>query len=225
MATGYYVKKLSGERLRRCYAIAPPRVVRYLEAEIRHLESLVETGDRVLELGCGYGRVAFALAGRAGHVVGVDTAGESLRLARDLDESNGRCAFLRMDAARLGFRDAVFDVVACVQNGVCAFGLDPRILIRQALRVLRPGGRLVLSSYAPGFWSQRLDWFERQAREGLVGEIDRDASGDGVIVCRDGFRAAALDGEGFMRLGEDLELVPEITEVDGSSVFCTFMKP
>jgi SAM-dependent methyltransferase len=84
---GYYARKLSGERLRRCYEIASPRVRRYLEAEIEFVLGRLEPRSHVLELGCGYGRMLRVLAGKAGRAVGIDTACESLLLARAVSSS------------------------------------------------------------------------------------------------------------------------------------------
>lgn len=221
---GYYSEKLAGERLRRCYEIAPPRVRRYLSAEIEFILSRIETGDSVLELGCGYGRVVFALAGKPNQVVGIDTAEESLRLARSLTTEGSRYEFLNMEATCLDFMDDRFDVVLCIQNGICAFGVDRRALVRESLRVTRPGGRIIFSSYSPKFWQHRLEWFRLQSEAGLLGEIDTGATGNGVIVCKDGFRAGAMDSDGFLALAEELGVVAEITEVDDSVIFCEFSK-
>lgn len=81
---GYYSAKLSGERLRKCYDLASARVQQYLEAEIQFVLSRLRPGDSVLELGCGYGRVALQLGGVAARVVGIDTSSDSLDLARRL---------------------------------------------------------------------------------------------------------------------------------------------
>jgi len=66
---GYYSEKLSAERLRRVYEIAPPRVRRYLEAETEHILSRIRRSDTVVELGCGYGRVLARIAKAAGLAV------------------------------------------------------------------------------------------------------------------------------------------------------------
>ena len=216
----YYTEKLSGDRLRRCYAIAPQRVRQYLQAEIDHVRERLHPGDSVLELGCGYGRVALELVDRASRVVGIDTAAESLELGRRLAGSRGPCEFLEMDAVAMSFPDRAFDVVLCVQNGICAFGVDKARLVREAARVCRPGGRVLFSSYTERFWPHRLEWFELQAAQGLVGEIDYAATRDGQIVCKDGFRAGFMRPEDFQELWEKLGLVPQTQDVDGSSTFC-----
>ena len=53
-------ERLSAERLQRCYELAPPEVQAYLEAEVQYLQAATSPGARVLELGCGYGRVLHA---------------------------------------------------------------------------------------------------------------------------------------------------------------------
>jgi 2-polyprenyl-6-hydroxyphenyl methylase/3-demethylubiquinone-9 3-methyltransferase len=214
---GYYSEKLSGQRLRLCYELAPPRVQRYLEAEIDFVLRHVRPSCRVLELGCGYGRVLGRLVDRAVVVLGIDTSLDSLHLARE--ELGGKCRLAAMDAIALALADAVFDLVICVQNGIAAFGVDKRKLLEEAIRVTRSGGTVLCSTYSEKFWDHRLEWFRIQATHGLIGELDPEATSDGVIVCKDGFRADTVSSEGFRSLlaGNG---PPRITEVDGSSLFC-----
>ena len=66
----YYSEKLSAERLKLCYDIAPPSVQRYLIAEITHVRERINPKDHILELGCGYGRVLNELLSNAALLVG-----------------------------------------------------------------------------------------------------------------------------------------------------------
>ncbi len=191
---------------------------------MEHLLSRVGEGDLVLDLGCGYGRTLPALGRRAGRVVGIDNSIRSLRLARESLAPGAGCSLVAMDAASLGFLPGVFDIVSCIQNGISAFHVDRHTLVRECVGAVRPDGLVLLSSYAEAFWPDRLEWFERQADEGLLGEIDRERTGDGTIVCRDGFTATTV-GEGeFLSLCEGLPVRAEIVEVDGSSLFCEIRK-
>lgn len=221
----YYSEKLSGKRLRECYDIAPARVKQYLDAEIHHVLSMTKPEDSVLELGCGYGRVTWEIAVVAKRVVGIDTAAESIVLARSREKNGMSCEFLEMDATTLSFDDNGFDLVVCIQNGICAFGVDQFVLVKEAIRVARPGGHVLFSSYSGKFWPHRLEWFELQAERGLLGEIDYDTTGDGVIVCKDGFRAGAMGDAEFRELCKRIELEPTINEVDESSIFYELVKP
>jgi 2-polyprenyl-6-hydroxyphenyl methylase/3-demethylubiquinone-9 3-methyltransferase len=130
-----------------------------------------------------------------------------------------------MDAAAPTFRDGAFDVVVCVQNGICAFAVDPERLMREALRVTRPGGRALFSTYSAAFWPERLRWFESQAAAGLVGAIDYDQTKNGTVVCKDGFRTGLFSPEALRGLSRKLGVEPVITTVDDSSVFCEILVP
>lgn len=223
MKKDYYAKKLSAERLRKVYDVASPRVRQYLEEEIRFVLGRISPDARVLELGCGYGRVLERLASRTKKVVGIDTSQESLVLA--VQQGRGGCMLALMDAVSLGFAKKTFDLVACIQNGISAFKVEPIELMREAIRVTRPGGRVLFSSYAEKFWPYRLEWFRVQAGHGLLGEIDEEATGDGVIVCKDGFRATTFRPGDFLALTASLGLTAKIFEVDGSSIFCEIICP
>ena len=51
----------------------------------------------------------------------------------------------------------------------------------------------MFSSCTPQFLEHRLEWFEIQSAHHLIGEIDYQATANGTIVCRDGFRATTAD--------------------------------
>jgi ubiquinone/menaquinone biosynthesis C-methylase UbiE len=215
----YYPDKLFGERLKRCYEIAPSRIQQYLEAEIDHVLSKIHLPDHVLELGCGYGRVVKQLIGKAKRIVGIDTSFKSLQYAVEYVGESDTCEFYQMNAIKLEFENQEFDIVFCIQNGISAFGVDQRELLREAVRVTRRGGIVLFSSYSAKIWEARLEWFEEQAAAQLIGEIDYEATGSGVIVCRDGFRATTISAEDFQILTSDLNINITMEEVDESSIF------
>jgi ubiquinone/menaquinone biosynthesis C-methylase UbiE len=215
----YYAQKLSAERLRLCYEIAPPRIKQYLEAEIDFVLAKIKTSDLVLELGCGYGRVLQKILKKAKTVVGIDNSDASLRLGQEEIGKVSSLHVLEMDAVNLGFKQGQFNVVVCIQNGLSAFRVDQRRLIAEAMRVTRSGGTVLFSSYSERFWSDRLGWFRLQSKLGLIGEIDEAATGNGVIVCKDGFRASTVSPDEFLLWASSLNIDPVFSEVDGSSVF------
>ena len=61
----YYQQKLSAQRLKLCYDIAPKRVRQYFEAEINFVLDKINSSDQVLELGCGCGRILQILLAKA----------------------------------------------------------------------------------------------------------------------------------------------------------------
>lgn len=214
----YYADRLSAERLKRCYDIAPPRVEQYLEAETEHVLGSIKSSHRVLELGCGYGRVLDRLLDVADCVVGIDLSYESLRYARQtIDRPNLHLAM--MDAATLAFAPSQFDVVVCIQNSLSAFKVDTPTLVRESMRVAKRGGLCLFSTYSERFWDQRLEWFRLQSEEGLIGEIDWEHTREGIIRCKDGFKATTFSRNSLLKLTKSLGLKAEIKEVDRSSLF------
>jgi 2-polyprenyl-6-hydroxyphenyl methylase/3-demethylubiquinone-9 3-methyltransferase len=217
---GYYTEKLAAENLKRCYDIAPPRTQQYLEAEIQYILGHLSPSHVVLELGCGYGRILARISANCAKVVGIDTSFESLTLTRNLGTSQDSIHIAQMHATSLGFPDDTFDVTLCAQNGISAFKVDPRELLSECIRVTRPGGICLLSSYSGKFWPFRLEWFRVQSDAGLLGEIDWHKTKDGVIICKDGFRATTYGADDFLTLTDGFDVKVEIIEVDESSLFC-----
>ena len=219
----YYSDKLSAQRLKQVYEIAPIKVRQYLDAEVIHVLEKIRPGDLVVELGCGYGRIIPRLAAKAGWVVGIDTSGASLEYAREaFDLPN--CSLSRMNAVKLGFCDGAFDCVVCIQNGISAFHVDQQALVGESVRVAKAGGTVLFSSYSERFWKDRLEWFELQSKAGLVGEIDYEKTRDGVIVCKDGFTATTVSRDHFLALTTQLHADVRIVEVNESSLFCEIVR-
>jgi ubiquinone/menaquinone biosynthesis C-methylase UbiE len=101
-------------------------------------------GRRVLEVGCGLGDDAAALANRVapgGSVVAIDGSQAMIDAARKRHGQLAGLSFEVADAAQLPFEDASFD--ACRIDRVLQHIADPARPIAEMTRVLRPGGVLV----------------------------------------------------------------------------------
>jgi len=220
----YYSKKLSAERLQRVYDIASPRVRQYFRSEIDYVLGKINPGDIVLDLGCGYGRIIPDLAKIARSVSGIDNSLESLHYGRQMLKDISNCHLLCMNAVQLGFHDDTFDLTICIQNGISAFHVNPKDLIRETTRITKPNGTILFSTYSEKFWSDRLEWFEMQSREGLLGEIDFDKTGDGNIVCKDGFTATTITRAQFAEFMQGFNVTRKLHEVDDSTLFCEIRK-
>ena len=98
---------------------------------------LPEPGRATLEVGCGEGRVARDLRDRGHRVTAIDASPTLVELAREADPSGD---YRVADAAALPFRDESFDLVVAY-NSLMDFDDLPGA-VREAARVLEPGGRL-----------------------------------------------------------------------------------
>lgn len=223
--TGYYASRLSAESLKHCYEIAPPRVQQYLRAEVDFVSGRLPSDAIVLDLGCGYGRTMVQFAAASAFVVGIDTSRRSLHEAHRLLGPVPNHLLAHMDASRIEFVDGSFDVVVCIQNGLSAFHTDREKVVREAVRVTRPGGTTYFSTYSDVFWEDRLEWFELQASAGLIGPLDRERTGNGLIVCTDGFESSTVRPAEIGQIVAGVEAELEVVEVDESSIFYVLSKP
>ncbi len=97
-----------------------------------------------LDIGCGAGRLLRDLAPRAGSVVGVDAFAAMLTRARERAEQLGlgNVSFVEASASKLPFPDESFDRI--VLANLLFYLPDPVMALREAARLLRPSGTIVL---------------------------------------------------------------------------------
>jgi SAM-dependent methyltransferase len=148
--------------------------------------------DRVLDVGCGTGRLAAAALERIdahGRVVGIDPAMPRIALARKRVDS--RLEFRAGFAEDLSyFPDASFDVVYL--NSVLNWVADPPRAMRQAHRVLGPGGRLGIATTV-GDRTNELHTLARRAWKTVRGvKVAAGGSSGDRAPQKEGIKAAAI---------------------------------
>ncbi|HEY7595480.1 MAG TPA: class I SAM-dependent methyltransferase [Actinophytocola sp.] len=131
---------------------------------------------RVLDFGCGAGRLSQALAEHADEVVGADVSPPMLDVARELDES-GRCTFVLNESDDLGqFPASSFDLV---YSELVLQHLPPSVIdgyLAEFVRVLRPGGVALLQcttrplwTFKGAVWRLAPGWLIRRAQQLFLG--------------------------------------------------------
>lgn len=109
----------------------------------------VKPGERVLDVACGSGNLAFPAAKAGATVTGVDIATNLLEQGRARAESEGlKIQFDEGDAENLQYADGTFDSVVTMFGAM--FAPRPELVSAELTRVCRPGGRIAMANWTPG---------------------------------------------------------------------------
>jgi arsenite methyltransferase len=131
--------------------LLPQLEVLYHTADVVRRRRLVrealaaETGERILDVGCGPGFYATELlmdVGPSGGITAVDRSPQMLAAARHRSAGHENIAFREGDATTLPVDDHSFDAALCVQ--VLEYVTDVPAALSEMHRALRPGGRVVV---------------------------------------------------------------------------------
>lgn len=141
------------------FAASIPERVTEMEADAIASFAPPARFPRLLDLGCGAGRVAASLQRRGFSVTGVDVSPSALRSAR---RTVPGASFVALDQRHVGLMRWEFDVVISIWNSLgFATREDDAETLAGLHGVLSGGGRLLLDLFHP-------DWLERNARVGHV---------------------------------------------------------
>lgn len=128
------------------------RTMHVAEAELERVFMEVVGQSRFsdfLDIGTGTGRILELLAGQSERGIGIDTSAEMLTLARSyLDKAGIRNAHVRKgDMYNLPIDDDTIDLATL--HLVLHYSMEPALVIAEACRTLKPGGRLIIVDFAP----------------------------------------------------------------------------
>lgn len=149
---GPFYATLWGDNIHVGYWTGPDDTSSNIEAQDRLTDLLIEkvnltAGQTLLDVGCGVGRPAIRLSQCTGSsVTGITVSADQVARATRLAEQHGvadRVRFHRADATMLPFDDASFDAAWAFES--LLHMPDRMHVLREIWRVLRPGGRFVLT--------------------------------------------------------------------------------
>lgn len=164
---------------------------RVREQLVARLDWIAFTPEVVVDLGCGTGHAAVALAARwpDARVIAVDAAPGMLEQAARRDPA-GRCERLCADARALPLPDAAVDLVFC--NLVLQWCDDLDAVFAEVARVLRPRGLFTFTTLGPDTLVELRDaWRAADAGEHVIPFTDMHDIGDGLV--RAGLAEPVLD--------------------------------
>lgn len=164
----------------------------------RHTDILIEAvglgkGQRLLDVGCGFGRPAIRFAQRTeAEVLGINVSAEQIRKANELAAESGvsdRVAFEVADVNALPYADGSFAAVWVVET--LMYLPDRLHALKEIHRVLEPGGTLAISDYV-----EKEDLSDEQRKalaEGFTVDSLPTAAQYGELVAEAGFTTVSTE--------------------------------
>ena len=159
----------------------------------------LESGDKILDLGCGFGRHAFEAARRGAEVIALDAGRDEVEgvknmfaamvAAGELDAGTLRTAAVQGDALHLPFPDATFDRVICSE--VLEHILDDEAVMAELSRVLADDGTMAVT--VPRFGPELVNW--------ALSDEYYDTPGGHVRIYRRSTLLERLAGAGLVPFG------------------------
>jgi SAM-dependent methyltransferase len=167
----------------------------------------IESGDAVLELGCGPGGLGLSAAeqvGANGRVVLSDVAPEMTAIAAERAERRGlrNVVTRELDMEHLDVADASFDKVLCREALMLV--ADPTQAARESRRVLRPGGRAIFAVWGPPAENPWLGVLLDALSAQLGAPVPPPGMPGPFALAENGALAAILHGAGF----HDVDVTP-----------------
>ena len=114
---------------------------------VKKLDDEIPMRSNILEAGCGTGQLSIALSRYARQIYGIDLSKGSLIEAKQFINSNDikSVHLFRMNIFKLFFKENTFDVI--ISNGVLHHTYNPKLAFSKLVRVLKPGGIIVIGLY------------------------------------------------------------------------------
>jgi SAM-dependent methyltransferase len=150
--------------------------------EIDFLISLIGPGKgrRLLDVGCGPGRHAVALALQGWDVTGIDISQSFLDIAaQDARRAGVGMSLFQVDARRMPFDDEFDCVISICQGGFGLMGKDDDLVLRRIAEATAPAGTVVLTAFSAYYSVREQTDAHLDADSGVVHEVTtiRDPAG------------------------------------------------
>jgi len=173
---------------------------------IADLVDLISTGvnDDVLEIACGVARIGRELAPRCRSWTGADRSPNMLRFAAARLDGGGKTRLVQLRRSGLSdLPDCAYDVVYCINSMAHMDEIDHWRYLRDSLRVLRPGGRILfenLNLKSPQGWKAFVELEHKYRDAAVPSYMTRFSTPEELVeyAARAGFELIRTDEKGVM---------------------------
>lgn len=140
----------------------------YVWGDLKPFKKYVKNGDKILDLGCGAGRLYQLFDGLQVEYIGVDISEGQIKIAQEQYPHN---TYIIAEMGKLPLPDASFDSIFCIAAFHHLPDVDTRIgALEEMKRVLKPGGMVIMTN-----WNIDSSWWKKKVEQGkykILGDRD-----------------------------------------------------
>lgn len=137
-----------------------PAYQELFDAEKTYLITNISNGSKVLDIGCGEGRNMKSILESTPNVYGVDMDAKAVEDAKENFKNNEGVHIVQGEAKALPFEDGSFDVATLLMI-LPNLNNDKEAALKEAARVLKDGGFVVVSTFAETAFDERMEIYKQ----------------------------------------------------------------
>jgi len=184
----------------------PIEIKEFLEKEKEFLKKYLKPNSKVLEIGCGEGRLLEQIAKNHALVYGIDFAENMIRKAKRKLNTYENTNVFHMDAQNLLFIDNFFDYSLCMCSSFSNMpGIEERV-VQEMTRVTKPGGEILIHVLSSKVKSIHEELYRSMGLTNIVTKGNVTRTAEGIISRR-------FSEEDLHKIMKTTQLKYEITKI------------
>ncbi|HLC86400.1 MAG TPA: class I SAM-dependent methyltransferase [Candidatus Nanoarchaeia archaeon] len=138
----------------------PESYRKWFDEEEKYLNNLITQDSKVLEVGCGNGRVLLKLLNKTKNLIGIDNEAKAVKDAKENFKSYPELKFLLADVRSIPFEDNYFDFVLCIGTFANFYNYKFKAL-EEMKRVVKNNGFIIISVYSEDAFEERMKLYKK----------------------------------------------------------------
>ena len=162
----------------------PESYKKWFNEEKKYLNKSITKDSKVLEVGCGNGRIFIDLIKKTKNLVGIDNEEKAIKDAKKLFKRYPEIKFLLADARNIHFENNYFDFVLCIGT-FANFGNYKFKVLDEMKRVVKNKGLIIISVYSENAFEERMKLYKKiktpiKEIKGTTILFDQEVEGDNM---------------------------------------------
>jgi len=184
----------------------PPKILKiFFDGDIAFIKNQKGKSEKILEVGCGFGRLLPYLSLLSKRVIGIDFSPEQIKNSAKIIKKRSNIQTMLMRAEKMRFKNNSFDCSLCLNNSL---GNMPEIemqVVREMKRVTKKSGKIIMRVFANNKQVKQAQ-FNNYKRLGFTGIRNKGRA----VITNEGFYSRRFTKKDLVEIFSAADLNPKI---------------